>query len=60
MKFAIELRAIPGPVPPEIRLRRFLKMALRGYGLRCTGCREVAAEQNESDGQGEKPRETAT
>ncbi len=33
----IDVRAVgPGP-PVAIRLRKFLKLALRGYGLRCVG-----------------------
>jgi len=36
-RFALTLEAIPdGGAPAVIRLRRFLKAALRSYGLRCT------------------------
>ncbi len=41
--FALTLEAVPswnGP-PAIIRLRRFLKAALRSYGLKCTECREA-------------------
>jgi hypothetical protein len=31
--YSVVLRAVPGPVPGVIRLRRFLKAALRSYGL---------------------------
>jgi hypothetical protein len=42
--FALTLQAVPGSdVPPIIRLRRFLKAALRSYGLRCVECREHAS-----------------
>ena len=32
----VELRILPDDVPRAIRLRRFLKAALRSYGIRCT------------------------
>lgn len=36
-KFRLDLEALPdGGAPAVIRLKRFLKMALRAYGLRCT------------------------
>jgi hypothetical protein len=44
--FALTLEAVPswnGP-PAIIRLRRFLKAALRSYGLKCTECREAPAK----------------
>jgi hypothetical protein len=44
--FALTLEAVPswGGVPVIIRLRRFLKMALRSYGMRCLECRETPAQ----------------
>jgi hypothetical protein len=33
--YTLTLTPTPGDVPPEIRLRRLLKTALRVYGLRC-------------------------
>ena len=40
--FAIVLQAVPWEgAPPIIRLRKFLKAALRSYGLKCTECREA-------------------
>ena len=38
--FALTLQAVPGwgDVPAINRLRRFLKAALRSYGLRCVRC----------------------
>ena len=35
-RYALTLESLPDDAPPIIRLRRFLKMALRAYGLRCT------------------------
>lgn len=37
---------VAGDVPAVIRLRRFLKLALRSYGLRCTRAVEVDAHGN--------------
>lgn len=31
----------PADPPPAIRLRRFLKLALRGFGLKCIDVEEV-------------------
>ncbi len=41
--FALTLVALPnwGNAPATIRLKRFLKAALRSYGLRCTEAREI-------------------
>jgi hypothetical protein len=40
--FALTIKTVPGSdVPPIIRLRHFLKLALRSYGLRCIECRET-------------------
>jgi len=40
-KFMVELQAMPQWSTPAVkRLRAFLKMAKRSYGLRCTRCRE--------------------
>jgi hypothetical protein len=35
----VELLALPDDVPPVVRLRKFLKAALRSYRLRCTSAR---------------------
>jgi hypothetical protein len=40
-RYRLDLRALPGPVPPEVRLRGLLKTALRGYRLRCTAVEQV-------------------
>jgi hypothetical protein len=45
-RFLVELEAEPHPAPAINRLRRFLKLALRAYGLRCTDIREVRHESN--------------
>lgn len=44
--YHLELRPVPGPwlAPPEQRLRRLLKVALRGFGFRCLACRPVTAQ----------------
>jgi hypothetical protein len=55
--FNVVLTALPGwGVPAVVRLRRFLKCALRAYGLRCVEIIEVpvAAPAGERDGQGDK------
>ena len=36
-RFRVHLEAPADDVPAAIRLRRFLKMALRSFNLRCTG-----------------------
>src|SRR5690606_38213165 len=41
-EFLIELRGEPGwNVPTEARLKRFLKQAIRSFGLRCVSIREA-------------------
>jgi hypothetical protein len=39
--FLIRLRPCPDAVPAVTRLKRLLKMARRGYGLRCIEAQEV-------------------
>jgi hypothetical protein len=39
--YTVTLRATGDGPPAAVRLRRFLKAALRQYGLRCIGCEEV-------------------
>jgi len=50
--YRIVLRPVPmaGYAPPIIRLRRFLKAALRQYGLRCVECEPAEAREEDSDG----------
>lgn len=44
--FAVRLRALPGPVPADQRIKRFLKHALRAYGLRNEGFIETPSLSN--------------
>ncbi len=39
--YHVILRPLPDTVPGVVRLRRFLKTALRGFGLRCVTVDEV-------------------
>lgn len=49
-QFTLTLRPLPGwDVPAIIRLRKFLKMALRSYGLRCVEIRPAEAGGTTSD-----------
>jgi hypothetical protein len=41
--YRLTLQAEPGEVPAIVRLRRFLKAALRTYGLRATEVAEIPA-----------------
>jgi hypothetical protein len=46
-RFALVIRSEPlkpGEPPIEIRLRRFLKLALRAFGLRCESITPAAPE----------------
>jgi hypothetical protein len=43
-RFLVSLRALPGAVPETIRLRRFLKCALRAFGLKAESIVEVEHE----------------
>jgi hypothetical protein len=40
-EFLIRLRGLPDSVPVYQRLKRFLKMAIRGYGLVCVHSEEI-------------------
>jgi hypothetical protein len=40
-RFLVELTALPDDVPPVVRLRKFLKRALRAYRLRCVRVESV-------------------
>lgn len=40
-EFLLRIRAEAGPVPPVIRLRRFLKLALRTFGLRVVSIEQL-------------------
>jgi hypothetical protein len=47
--YQITLRPEPGPVPAIVRLRKFLKAALRTYGLRCVDMAEVTPAKPPAD-----------
>jgi hypothetical protein len=53
-RFLVELEALPHSASAVNRMRRFLKMALRAYGLRCTDVREVRPQ---ADAHGEADAE---
>jgi len=43
--YVVELTTEPGfTAPPDVRLRRALKLLLRSFGLRCVGVRETPRE----------------
>jgi hypothetical protein len=51
LTFRITLQAERSPVPAAVRLRRFLKAALRTYGLRATEVAEIPlSPDNGADG----------
>jgi hypothetical protein len=39
--FRVTLHAQTSDLPAIVRLRQLLKVALRGYGFRCTGLEEI-------------------
>jgi hypothetical protein len=43
-RYTIVLQAMPSDAPAIIRLRRFLKAALRSYRFRCIGCEALQAD----------------
>jgi hypothetical protein len=43
-RYLLTLEAPPGDVPAAVRLRRFLKSALRAHGLRCVSARPDAED----------------
>ena len=55
--FRLVLRSVPSPIPAVVRLRRFLKSALRAYGLRAV--KVEAIEENEVNN-GKEATESAT
>jgi hypothetical protein len=56
-RYHLTLEALPDRVPANMSLRRFLKTALRGYGLRCTPHEELPPA---SDGAGQAPTPDVT
>ena len=56
-RFIIELQAAPGGIPAIVRLRKFLKMALRSYGLKCIAIRESKPTTDKTtEGSNPEPR----
>ena len=47
--YILTLRPLASDVPPPIRLRRLLKIALRSCQLRCTDIRESAGSDKPAD-----------
>lgn len=48
-RYRLDLEAVPDfGAPAVIRLRRFLKAALRAYGLRCTSAVELHPDGEEA------------
>ena len=46
-QYTITVVPVDATIPAEVRVRRLLKQALRGYGLRCIDIREaVPAPEN--------------
>jgi hypothetical protein len=43
-RYELVLVAQPGEVPPIVRLRHLLKLALRGLRLKCVSVREVTID----------------
>jgi hypothetical protein len=52
--FQLRLRPLPAGVPAAVRLRRFLKQALRAAGFRCIKVEELS----QADGADPKPVST--
>jgi hypothetical protein len=47
-RYRLELEAKPAGVPPDVRLRRALKVLLRAFGLKCLSAREVKPDEGQS------------
>ncbi len=47
-RFLIELEALPDDIPVPVRLRRLLKVALRGFRFRCRSIGPVPAKDSKS------------
>ena len=46
-RFLVTLEALPDDVPAVVRLKKFMKAALRAYRLRCASAREVPADDGQ-------------
>jgi hypothetical protein len=55
--YFVVLRPEPGSAPPIVRLRRFLKLALRLYGLRAVDYRELRPASRPSQDEPKAPRQ---
>ena len=44
-RYALTLESLPNRGDETVRLRKFLKMALRCYGLKCIRCEELKPEE---------------
>jgi hypothetical protein len=42
-EFLVRVRAKPDPVPAAVRLRRWLKLGLRGFGMRAVAVEKLPA-----------------
>jgi hypothetical protein len=51
-RFLIELHALPSDVPPAVRLRQWLKSALRAARLRAVSVRQLPPPQGTPPGDG--------
>lgn len=47
LTYVVRLEALPGPVPGHVRLKRFLKAALRTWNLRCVDLAELTADKTD-------------
>jgi len=56
-RYHLDLEALPGNAPPEVRMRRLLKTLLRAYGMRCIAIEEIRPEKapERARGEGDDP-----
>ena len=57
-RFTLTVEALPDSAPAVIRLRRWLKMGLRAFGLRCTAAVELLDDAKKPP-PGARPKEKA-
>ena len=50
MRFELIVQVVDAGVPAIARLKRFLKGALRGYGIRCVSIRPLSSTESEKQG----------
>jgi hypothetical protein len=58
--YAVILRPLADGVPGPVRLRRYLKLALRGYRLRCVRVEAIAHDDKTTEGRNCHATETPT